>query len=181
MVRKIAVIVGSESDLEQCEAGLKLLHKAQAEESVLVLGCKAASIHRNTLHILNTLTDLASRIEVLIVGAGWANALTGMCDSYLRYELRNDQVVVIGVAFEDKVNPEHTAAAIASIRYVPGTQVVFKDASGEFVGSDGFLRACQFAVTGELPQIKLPPAKRIIQLTVASTLTLIQEQKQKRS
>ena len=56
-------------------------------------------------------------------------------------------------------------AAQLSISQVPGTQMIFKDSSGEqFTGSSGFYRACVFAVEGDLPEIKLkkaPPCKRM--------------------
>jgi len=91
----------------------------------------------------------ANRPQVLIVCAGWANHLTGCVDAYLRYKLRNDKIVVFGLAFEDE-NPENTQAAILSILRVPGTQVVYKG-----VGTEGFLKACQDAVNEKLPEIKL--------------------------
>jgi len=164
----IAILIGSDSDLAQCREGLSYLADLETRELAEVVGVWTASIHRNTDEVLDGLADLAQRevVDVLIAGAGWANALTGTCDSYLRYSLDNDRIVVIGVAFEDKENPQHTQAAILSITEVPRNQVVFDD----FVGAEGFLKACRFAVEGELPKIKLPEAKSVVRRSVREAL-----------
>jgi phosphoribosylcarboxyaminoimidazole (NCAIR) mutase len=159
-MRKIAVILGSKTDLPQCVAGLKLLKAAiEAGEVELYMGqVIISSIHRATDDTLNLVSELSSGadVDVLITGAGWANHLTGVCDSYLRYGLDDAKINVIGVAFEDPNDSTHTATAIASIIHVPKTKVIYQDANGIFCGGDGFARACQYAVSGELPEIKLP-------------------------
>lgn len=158
-MRRIAVILGSESDFPQCLTGLTELDKACREQTIeLPRRIRISSIHRATKSTLNWLQVLSLRHppDVLIAGAGWANHLTGICDAYLRYELGNTQTVVVGVAFADPDNDNHTLAAKLSISEVPGRQVVFGDDEGEFVGHYGFYRACRFAIEGELPPIKLP-------------------------
>ncbi len=168
--RKIAVIVGSKSDLTQCAAGLAFLDQAVNNDKVEVLGITVASLHRNTNAVLKILRSLCNfGIDAIIVGAGWANHLTGTCDAYLRYTLQDDKVVIIGVAFEDENNVDHTKAAILSITEVPGTQVVFND----YVGSDGFLKACELAVNESLPKISLKEDKPVDEFSLRGALIFI--------
>lgn len=169
--RKIAIIVGSKSDLAQCYAGLEILDKCDQE--VEVVGVYVRSQHRNTLEVQKLLEQLVlMEVDVVIIGAGWANHLTGCCDAFLRYTLRNDKLVVIGVAFEDADNDKHTKAAVLSITEVPGTQVVFDNQGSTFVGALGFTNACLLAAVKELPQIKLPSPKEIHDFTLKEALKL---------
>ncbi len=155
-MRKIAVIIGSLSDLQQCGHGLHQLAKYQAEGSAQVFGVYIRSQHRNTLETQELLKELVNvGVDAIVVGAGWANHLTGCCDAFLRYTLRNNSVRVIGVAFRDESQARRTQAAVLSITEVPGTQVAFED----YIGADGFYRACQKAAQGELGVIKLPEPK----------------------
>ena len=76
---------------------------------------------------------------------------------------------------EDKKQTEdggHNQAAILSMTEVPGTQVVYKDKNGIFFGEVGFLRACKMAVSGELPEIKLPEARPTCDLTLEEAIKL---------
>jgi hypothetical protein len=162
--RRIAVIIGSKSDLPQCLEGLLVLEKAcKAGEIELVNGgIIISSVHRATtatLHLIKGLSESVQPPDVLITGAGRANHLTGMADAYLRYDLRDRRVLVVGVGFDDPVNPRYTQAAELSVSEVPGTQVVFEDRQDKFIGSHGFLRSCEFAVHGNLPAIRLPESK----------------------
>lgn len=175
--RKIAVIIGSKSDLPQCEKGLLYLKENLSKDEVASRPLiSVASIHRNTDAVLRQLRDLSTFTttnndlqHVLIIGAGWANHLTGTADAYLRYALQNDNIVVIGVAFEDFNNPEHTETAIRSITDVPGTQVVFDN----YVGNDGFYRACVCAYKGELPKVKARLPKSTTRITINKALEYI--------
>jgi phosphoribosylcarboxyaminoimidazole (NCAIR) mutase len=159
-MRRIALILGSKSDLPQCCKGLELLEAARLRGEIeMSRGVVVSSIHRATDETLKHLRFLSrdeESLDVLITAAGWANHLTGMCDSYLRYELYNSRIVVVGVALEDLDNNCHTLAAKLSITEVPGNQVVFDDERKNFIGSDGFKRACEFAMNGLLPTITLP-------------------------
>ena len=171
-MRKVAIMIGSDSDLPQCRSGLEYLTKAQSEGLVEVPYIITSSIHRHTLETLHRVSRLAAEeegIDVLIAGAGRANHLTGMCDSYLRYTLHNQHLVVVGVAFEDKTNPKRTEVAVVSITEVPGTQAVFDN----FVGEEGFLKACQFAVEGELPQIEYRSAPPRVERTLERALEVL--------
>ena len=156
-VRRIAIMIGSLSDLPQCIKGLGYLRLLVSRGEVMVVEIIVNSIHRNTDDVIFNLKRLEQRVDVLIVGAGWANHLTGMVDAILRYKMRNDHIVVVGVAFDDENDRAHTQAACLSITEVPGHQVRFRG----YVGTDGFLGACEFAAKGELPKIKLPEAKRV--------------------
>lgn len=160
MKRRIGVINGSDSDLKQCIPGLKLLVEKQLEGKVDLTWVNTASQHQNTLSLQGILTAYSTlpedqKVDVLIIGAGWANHLSGCSDAFLRKTLRDDRTVVIAVAFEDKADQEHTQAAIYSITCVPGSQMIFN----RYIGEEGFTRACQDALTMELPKIKLTPAK----------------------
>lgn len=170
MKRKVAVIVGSKSDLKNCNKGLIYL---KYSEEVEIAGVYVMSQHRNTLEVQDLLRELSDRqVEAVVVGAGWANHLTGCCDAFLRYTLGNMKLVVIGVAFEDPDNKNHTQAAILSITEVPGTQVVFEDQRGQFVGHGGFYHACKMAAVGDLPKIKLPTPKESMRLSIDEAIAM---------
>ncbi len=180
-MRKIAVMVGSDSDLKQCYGGLQYLQKAQKKGLCEVVGVLTNSIHRNTEAVLNNLKELQEmEVDVLIAGAGWANHLTGTCDAYLRNTMKNDRITVIGVAF-GKMFPttsEETRkreAATLSISEVPGTQVVFE---GFCIGEVGFRKACERAVEGDFPLIKLKEPKPAYWRTLNEALELSKADKQ---
>ena len=197
--RKIAVIVGSDSDVEQCFAGLQYL---QSQGDVrIVCGVHTLSVHRNLGELLaylkglqddllptviNSPTYLHGPVDVIIAGAGWAAHLPGMIDSHLRYGLFDTRTVVLGVAFEDLSNDDpfvckqHLLAAKLSISEVPGTQVVCRDSIGQqkeqYVGAEGFLRACKFAVHGTLPKIQQPKPRLCKYRSPDEALSFISQQ-----
>lgn len=176
-MRRVAVIFGSRTDLNQCLAGLELIRQAAASGQIDLVDIRASSIHRATRNTLGHLEDLSKMeppIDVLLTAAGWANHLTGVSDAFLRYELGNTRIVVVGVALEDG-NPRHSMAARLSITEVPGTQVVFRDDAGEFVGADGFRRACEFAVQGALPEIKPPKPRPVEKLLLDEAIIFARE------
>lgn len=157
-MKKIGVMIGSDSDLPQCIKGLELLEEAVTYCQIQFTHFDVSSIHRHTLLVLDTLKEYARQgksVDALIVGAGMANHLTGCVDAFLRYTLRDHYTRIYGVAFEDEKNPENTKAAILSITKVPGTNVIFRD----YVGSEGFFRACKDAINDNLQPIELPPSK----------------------
>jgi len=183
-MRKIGIIIGSKSDLKQCKEGLEFLE--QHSDKAMLLWVRIISQHRNTLEIQKLLTSLSnipistSSVDALIIGAGWANHLTGCSDAFLRYTLRNLEISVIGVAFEDLSNRDHTQAATLSITEVPKTQVIHQNESGrKFIGPSGFLNACQFAATKELPEIEIPEPVSSLTLTLTQALKIAREEKEK--
>lgn len=175
-MRKIAVIIGSKSDLAQCRGGLELIKEYISNNpgEIEMAGVYVRSQHRNTLDTQELLRELETmKVDVVITGAGWANHLTGCCDAFYRFTLRNDQIVVIGVAFEGG-NEERNKAAVLSITEVPGTQVVFEENKYVYFGAVGFLKACLFAITGELPKLKLPEPKPTMDLSLEEALEISQ-------
>lgn len=161
--------------MSQCQNGLEFLKKHQNDHpgEIEIVGVYVRSQHRNTLDTQELLRELtAMEVDVAIIGAGWANHLTGCCDAFLRYTLKNDRLVVIGVAFEDKENERHTSAAFLSITEVPGTQVIFEDDDFPNIGPLGFSRACVCAVDNELPKLKLPEPKPTMDLTLEEALKI---------
>lgn len=170
--RRIGVMLGSEIDLKQCLMGLEYLRDTQKWGNVEVAFVRINSIHRNTTDTLFFvfrlwLMSFLFHLDAIIVGAGMANHLTGTVDAFLRYALRSRRIVIIGVAFENAKNPKHTQAAISSITEVPSTQVVFNN----FVGAEGFFRACVFAVEGILPKLIRPAKKKTQNLTVRGAIS----------
>lgn len=174
--RVIAVIVGSDSDLKQCADGLKLLKKAEEDGMAVIFGVYTASIHRNTKIVLDLLEKLEKNgVDILITGAGWANHLSGMCDAYLRYQLLNDHINVIGVAFDDG-NGKHLSAAVLSISEVPNTQVLYETREeSQFSGKNGFTRACYVAVNYQMPKVNLPAIKPVHKRTIDEVIKIIQQ------
>lgn len=170
MIRRIVVMIGSDSDLKQAHKGLECLYQCEREGLVIIEKVYTNSIHRNTLLVLWRLfmiwafSRFVKKIDCIIIGAGMANHLTGTCDAFLRNGLRDDKIVVIGVAFAGK-NWDETLAAIVSIQQVPGTQVMFDQTT--HVGTEGFLYACKQAVGGELKRIDLKPVKPGVQRSLA--------------
>ncbi len=76
-VRRIAVIIGSDSDLPQCTAGLTHLAQVQAEGLCQVVAVSTMSVHRNLPDVLVWLHDLSNRklADVIVAAAGWASSL----------------------------------------------------------------------------------------------------------
>lgn len=178
-MKKVAVLIGSKSDLGQCFPGLKVLAQAEKDGKIQVRPVQIASIHRNTDFVLGLLTEWSKKksADIVITGAGWANHLTGMCDAYLRYTLHDDRIVVLGVTFEDPKNFNHTQAAILSVSEVPGTQVVFSSRSPNyFVGAEGFEDACKRAVRmEEIPDLRIPEPREAERLGLQEAIDLALE------
>jgi phosphoribosylcarboxyaminoimidazole (NCAIR) mutase len=167
-MRSIGIMIGSDSDLSQCYEGLNYLKEAEQRGIVEVVTIITNSIHRNTEETLKNVLIYSAKVDVWIVGAGWANHLTGMVDSYLRYSMKNDRVRVIGVAF-DSGDEEKNLAAFLSIEHVPGIQADFDRQS--CFGSNGFLFACRFAAEGVfLDKIVLKDPKPVVVRTLDQSL-----------
>jgi phosphoribosylcarboxyaminoimidazole (NCAIR) mutase len=172
---RIGIMVDSDSDLKsQCLVGLQLLQKNKSVEVVAII---TASIHRNTKEVLFNIEQWTPRVDIWIVGAGWANHLTGTAEAYLRYALKST-IPVIGVAFTDGDNVIHNEAARLSVTEVPGTQVIWQDALGQFIGPYGFERACKFAANGKFPKIELKEPKPVQIRTLQETLEFIEKEKE---
>lgn len=187
-MRKIGIIIGSLSDLDQCLKGFEYLIKMAEKGLAEIHWVDASSQHRHTLIVQSILTQYSrmpvnEKIDVLITGAGWANHLSGCADSFLRYTLQDSDITVIGVAFEDHENSNHTRAAILSSSEVPGNQMILKNYRRQpLVGEEGFLWACQYAVEGALPEVKakIPPEYKRMDIYEACDLALKKIKLQKR-
>ena len=159
-VRRVALIHGSDTDLPQMLLGMRFLLKEQTKGNVVILSANSTSQHRHTVVCQLDLEVfcrmiIENRPDILIVGAGWANHLTGCTDAFLRNTLRDTGIIVYGVAFEDPDDPDHTETARRSIIHVPKTQVIYKG-----IGAEGFLKACKDSITEKLPKIVLNPVPK---------------------
>jgi phosphoribosylcarboxyaminoimidazole (NCAIR) mutase len=171
--RKLGVIVGSVNDLVQCERGLKYLKRSSKVEVRFV---RVISAHRNREKLFDFLPWLVETqaVDVIIAAAGWAAILPGVIESFLRYEKQDTSIHVFGVALEDPKNSTHTEAAMLSITQLPGIEVIYDN----YVGSQGFYRACRDAVEGTLPLIQLAKAKESFEFTLETALATIKQMKE---
>jgi hypothetical protein len=183
-MRKVAIIIGSKSDLRQCYRGFQFLQEHR--EDIKVIKVHIRSQHRHTFDtqaILDKYANMQNGPDAIIIGAGWANHLTGCSDAFLRYSLKNDKISVFGVAFADlSDSPEadreaRNQAAKLSISEVPGTQVIYHDLKNKrkernnvFFGETGFLDACWNAAYYDLPKIELKEAPPIEDLSLEDAL-----------
>ena len=181
-MRKIGVMIGSDSDLPQCIKGLELLENAVANAQIQFTYFDVNSIHRHTLLVLDTLKaydqqrDFKGGVDVLIIGAGMANHLTGCVDAFLRHTLRNHWIIIYGVAFENEYDSEGTKAAVLSITQVPSTNVIFRD----YVGSEGFFRACNDAIYDDLQPIELPSSKPYFRWSLQKAISMAYKKKKEK-
>lgn len=144
--RKVAVILGSDENLGQCCQGLALLKKAILDNTIEFKGVVTASVKSDIGAVFAHLTNLAAtECDVIIVDAVMAN----QCDSFLRYTLRNDKVVVIGMVFMNK-NSKRAIADTLNMTEAQDSFVVFEK---EYVGENGFLKTCSVAISGNLPRM----------------------------
>lgn len=180
-MRKIAVIIGSKSDFSQCLEGLKFLQDfiKESPDEIQVVGVYVRSQHRNTYYTQELIRELTGglQVDVAIIGAGWANALTGCCDAFENYALHSARMAIIGVGFENfdndpEVRKRRNDAAILSMTEVPGTQAICHDSQGVFFGDNGFLRACHLAVEEELPKRRLDEPKLIMDLSLEEAIAI---------
>ena len=155
MIPTVSVVVASDTDFPQCLAGMKYLKKAVFETKIVVAEICTISDYRNPLSVLDYIKreNAMKSVDVIIAGSGCAAHLPGMLDAFLAHGLDNRRISVIGVGFEDFESARHTQAAELSISEVPDTRVIYQDAAGPFMGSDGFLRACKLAVKGNFPKL----------------------------
>lgn len=151
--RIVRVIAGSDSDYPQMGAGLPLLNAAHTDGLISWNGVEIASIHWNTLDVIEYVRELGRQgVDIIIIGAGAANHITGTADAFLRRTERNAVTHIIGVAFESTKHPEWGETAERSIIHVPGTAVIYDG----YRGRKGFTQACLHAIEGNLPEIILP-------------------------
>lgn len=154
MKRKIAVLCGSESDLNQITPGLALLQAAQTQELIEVSSVEICSAHRNPSALRELLKKFSeTATDVVIVCAGKLAALFGDSDAISRNELHNNQTHFVAVPLKGKTR-ESTLAAYLSAKEVPNSQFIFRE---EFFENPE--EAFVFAISGELPKITLKDQK----------------------
>ena len=184
-MKRVAIIIGSKSDLRQCYRGFQFLQEHR--EDIKVIKVHIRSQHRHTLDTQAILEKYANMGEngpdAIIIGAGWANHLTGCSDAFLRYSLKNDKISIFGVAFADLSDSSEAdkearnQAAKLSISEVPGTQVIYHDLKNKhknrnnvLFGETGFLEACWAAAYYDLPKIELKTPPPIEDLSLEDAL-----------
>lgn len=150
--RRVHILVGSKSDLPQIERGF---HSLASRADVVVSG---VSCHRNPLELMKFCQQEVRCDDIVIVGAGKAAALPGMCKAFL-CQFGLPMVPVIGVAFKGE-SADDNQAAILSIENLPGQPVELDQDGHAYFGPEGFVDACGAAVAYEfLPrQIEAKPA-----------------------
>lgn len=161
---KIEIVTGSQSDLEQAQAGLNYLNLRSKYDGVLAQR-HVISCHRNPSELAQFAKELPSDC-IVIAGAGLAAALPGVLKALLTQEGKGD-IPVIGVGFRGKTEEANEAARL-SITQLPGKPVIL-DADGKaYFGPDGFREACVAAVEHEFltPTSPAPvPAQRNIPIS----------------
>lgn len=154
----IEVIVGSESDIPQAEAGLGLLWGAGKDKKITYT-CRAMSCHRNPEELRNLAASIADFAKAkrpvrVVAGAGMAAALPGIIKSWLVH-FDAPEIPVIGVGFKGK-EERHDLAAQTSIDCLPGAPVVLDpESGGAYFGREGMLEACHAAVHDEFPLLTI--------------------------
>jgi len=173
---RVGTMFGSDSDLDQAyEAHMYLIHQAGLGH-VSLSNEFTNSIHRNPADVLTTLSNLIGLVDALLVGAGWANQLTGCVNAFLRNLFHDYNIAVFGVAIEDPNNSVHTQTAVWSITELPGSEVVFDN----YVGQEGCLRAAQDMCKGVYPIIRRKEQKPAVKRTIEEAAHIGWQQRQKR-
>ena len=154
--KRVAVILGSENDLESISGALSFVDRGDLQEGLLerprvhVISC-----HRNPVELDSFVSFGCGGADVVIAAGGKAFALPGVLDALLASKGWN--IPVIGVALGE-VNSRALEAAKLSIEELPGQPVVMDEMDGgAYAGAEGLLRALQRVSCGELP----PPKPRV--------------------
>jgi len=153
--RRVVVIAGSRNDIiKHNRAGMDYLREKVKQGLIELVGVHVRSIHRHpkkTRKLVKKYSDMHN-IDVIIAEAGKAAHLPGGIDSYLRNELKDTWIVVVGVGLPGKTIKDAQASEFG-ITEVPSTQVIY--------AGKKFLDGCIIACEKPLPKIELgeiPPA-----------------------
>jgi phosphoribosylcarboxyaminoimidazole (NCAIR) mutase len=173
---RVGTMFGSDTDLDQAyEAHMYLIEQAKLAR-VELANEFTNSIHRNPVDVIANLSKLIGLVDALLVGAGWANQLTGCVNAFLRNWYRDYHITIFGVAISDPYNPVHTQAAIVSITELPGSEVVFDN----YVGQVGCYRAAKDMASGIYPIIKRKEQKPAVTRTMHEAAQVGWQERQKR-
>lgn len=148
-MKRVAILLGSESDIKKCE--LEKANYPITETRVSVISC-----HRHPELLENFAKEGCGGADVVVAVGGKAFALPGVLDAMLHQFGYN--IPVIGVAVGENGSRELEAAKL-SISELPDQPVIMDEVNGNvYVGPDGLRRALARVAYGELP----PPKKRTI-------------------
>jgi phosphoribosylcarboxyaminoimidazole (NCAIR) mutase len=164
-MRKIAVIVGSDSDVKYCVKGIEELERHPDKCVFTGLFVRSPIFHPGFFQ--NLVLRLTESCDVIIVGAGKSHHPAVDADAILRIVKMDTRIPVIGVAFgTGNDNSERCLSATElSLTESPNSQVLSKRANDPdenfFSGEGGFFEACQYAIFGNFPEIKLFPPREM--------------------
>lgn len=152
--RKIAVLIGSRSDLKHIRSGINALRIAKMRGLIDWDRLDICSAHRNPEELRTLLATYSNiGIDAIIAVAGKLAALFGDVDAHLRNVLGITETRVIAVPL--KGNTERSSlAALYSVLEVPNHKLIFKD---EFFHDP--TTAFDYAIKGDLPEIELEVQK----------------------
>ncbi len=74
---KVAIILGSNSDIPKIESGIALLEKFKIEKELII-----ASAHRNPQKVMTLAKSAEKKFDLIIAGAGMAAHLPGVIAAY---------------------------------------------------------------------------------------------------
>lgn len=149
IIRRVVVIAGSKNDLiKKGRAAIKYLIDKRDKGAVEIVGIHVSSCHRqpkSTRELVKKYHEKCN-IDFILAIAGKAADLPGFIDAYLRNELYDYRIGVIGVGLPGATLRD-TLAAELSITDIPGNQVIY---AGQSI-LEGCVMACDYPV----PEIKI--------------------------
>ncbi|MBW2647690.1 MAG: AIR carboxylase family protein [Deltaproteobacteria bacterium] len=154
MIKKLAIILGSRSDLPKVEDVIRRLREKYSD---LTIDVHILSCHRNPIDTYTfVFTDNCKGAQAILYAGGKAFAAPGIIKAFI--EAANLDIPVIGIALGEK-DSKALNAAILSIEELPGTPVVMKEDGAAYVGPDGLEEAFERIVAGNLPALKKKAGK----------------------
>ncbi len=142
-LRRIAVVIGSESDMKQTTSGMLHLANHSVGYDFSVISC-----HRNPKALREHVAWLIENgFEAIVAGAGKLAGLPGDLKALLCAEGRSD-IPVIGVGFKGDTEKADLAAKLG-IEELPETPVEMDERGHAYFGPEGFTQACQAATNHE--------------------------------
>ena len=108
---KIAVVMGSKSDLPKLESGIALIKEFGVEVAVRVL-----SAHRTPVELTKFLEDIKDDTDVIIAAAGKSSTMDGL-DSLLSMVQMPGGIPVATVTIDSGLNAALMALEIIGIKY----------------------------------------------------------------
>ncbi len=158
--QKIAVLLGSRSDLPAIEKKIGLVNRNWAEITVHVMSC-----HRNPEETRAFALEGCKGMDAVICAGSKALQLPGILDAFANQN--GEGVRVIGVALGEP-GSKNLQDALCSIDGIPGMPVIMDELAGKpYEGPDGFSDAIDRVLKGELPPEK-PRVSKPCEMNVLS-------------